>query len=85
MLSTAIYKDKVFMFESNAKDALKASCEIENLTWTDIETFESFILVKIDTRVDNKELGRTFDEIASKVVKILNKYNIEYKAKQLKF
>lgn len=85
MLSTSIYKDKVFMFESNASDALKACCEIEQLSWTDVETFETFIIVKINTRVDNEELGRTFEQIAGQIVKILDKYEIPYKAKQLKF
>jgi hypothetical protein len=73
------------MFESNASDALKACCEIEQLSWTDVETFETFIIVKINTRVDNEKLGRTFEQIAGQIVKIFDKYEIPYKAKQLKF
>ena len=85
MMDESIYKDKVIMFKSGEPDALKAVCEIDRISWIDVRVFESFILVTADGRIDNKELKRTFDKEIKKVVAILDKYNIQYKAKQLKF
>ena len=85
MMDNSIYYDKVIMFESDARNAFKASCEIERLDWTNVMVFQSFILVHIDTRVDNECLKRTFDQTIIKAKEILDKYCINYKCKQLKF
>ena len=84
MLDNSIYYSKVLMFDINDKDAMKATCEISNISWCEPKIFDSFVIVIFDTRIDNEGLHRTFDEELKKVVAILKKYNIEYKAKQLK-
>jgi hypothetical protein len=85
MLDESIYKDKVIMFKTDGPDALKAVCEIDRISWIDARVFESFILVTADSRIDNDELRRSFDKEIKKVISILDKYNIQYKAKQLMF
>ena len=85
MLDGNIYYDKVVMFKSDVPNAIKAALKIEDNTYVHVKTYETFILVMIDTDVEKPEYGRSFNTTIKKITDILDSFNIEYKCKQLKF
>lgn len=85
MLDGNIYFDKVVMFKSDAPNAIKAAMKIEDNCYVRVNTYETFIMVKFDTDVENPKYGRSFNAAVKKTTDILDEYKIEYKCKQLKF
>ena len=85
MMDTNIYYDKVIVFESDARNALKAAAEIDSNTWVHANIHETVVLVTIDTDVHKPQYDRTYKKTVKTVTDILDKYEINYKLKQLRF
>ena len=84
-MNTNIYSGKVLVFKSDAVDALKASSEIDGMTYTYVQIFDSVVLVSIDTDVEAPKFNRSIEQTFNKCKEILEKYNIEYEIKMMRF
>lgn len=80
MMSTIIYGDRIIVFSSDAIDAMKASMEIDSVSYAHIEVHESVVVVNVTAQSSNKYAKEK--EIFNEVERILNKYNIDFKYKK---
>ena len=87
-MNTNVYQDKVIMFKSDAVDALKAASTISQESYIYVTIYDSVVVVSFDESYEelkhiNKD--RTMNNLMKKAINILNKYDIEYKIKGMKF
>lgn len=81
MMTSIIYGDKFIVFSANAINAVKASMEIDNLSYAHIDVHESTITVNVTSGKTNKYSKE--DDIFAQVEQILNKYDIFFKYKRI--
>lgn len=81
MMTTIIYGDKFIVFSANAINAMKASMEIDNISYAHIDVHESTVTVNVTSEKSNKYSKET--EVFDQVEKILNKYDIFFKYKRI--
>ena len=82
-MTTIIYGDKFIVYRSDARDAMKASMEIDSISYAHIDVHESVITVNVTAESSNKYAKER--EIFSNVEKVLTKYGIDYKYKRIVF
>lgn len=82
-MTANIYGDKFIVYRSDARGAMKASMEIDNINYVRIGVYESVIAVNVIAESVTKYSKER--EIFSEVEKILTKYDISYKYKRIVF
>lgn len=79
----AICMDSFIVFPTDAKNAIKAAQEIDQISYCNVQTFESVIAVMPDSP-DVWKYSKPVETIKA-AKKILNKYGIPYKNKKMSF
>lgn len=82
-MTSSVYGDKFIVYRSDARDAMKASMEIDNISYVRVGVYESVITVNVIAESTNKWSNER--ETFSNVEKILTKYDINYKYKRITF
>lgn len=81
MMTSIIYGDKFIVFSSASINAMKASMEIDSISYAHVDVHESTITVNVTSPKTNKYAKE--NEIFKAVEDVLKKYDIFFKYKRI--